>query len=283
MNEKTDNKRVIAIIVGIVIALLAVVAGVILANNFFEKNRIQKMLELGDRYLSEAKYEEAFLTFDKILEIEPNEEKAYEKRTQTVLKWGVDLSNKGEYNDAISVYQRMWNIEKDTVYEQIVGAYLSWAEALKQIEDYERSIAVLEEGYELTGDDRIFKQISNVKTEKEETESKAREMAIITEVVEELAKRCQNNDWDGVFEYMQSQQYNDFLTRYEMLTEQHMFETPYGQIGFYKIDSANMLRGKGRVMGIGSVILTVIIIMQMENGVMTGQTDIRTYENGIRT
>ena len=98
MNEKTDNKRVIAIIVGIVIALLAVIAGVIIFSNS-PAQRLKKQLSLGERYLSELKYDEAVLAFEEALKIEPRTEAAY-----------IGLANayigKEDYESALAAVER---------------------------------------------------------------------------------------------------------------------------------------------------------------------------------
>ena len=98
MNEKTDNKKMIAIVVGIVIALLAVIAGVIIFSNS-PAQRLKKQLSLGERYLSELKYDEAVLAFEEALKIEPRTEAAY-----------IGLANayigKEDYESALAAVER---------------------------------------------------------------------------------------------------------------------------------------------------------------------------------
>ncbi len=60
----------------ILIVIIATAAGVILFNNT-DTARFRKQLNLGQRYLSEMKYEEAVVAFNQAIEIDPRSVDAY--------------------------------------------------------------------------------------------------------------------------------------------------------------------------------------------------------------
>lgn len=115
VTEKTKDKKIMPIIVVIVVVILAIAS---MSNtSTSESFDLAEQLSLGQKYLQELDYEQAILTFSKILEIEP----------------------------------------------MCVESYIGLAQAYIGLGDIDSAIAILEKGFEMTGDSEIAKMLEILK------------------------------------------------------------------------------------------------------------------------
>lgn len=115
-----STKVKIAILVGVV-ALVSVIVAALVYNQ--PERKVNRLLDLGQKYLEEENFEQAVVTYKFVLEIEPKNEKAT---------------------------------------SGAVTAYLGWSDQLVAEEDYEKAKEILTEGYELTGDQQLQDALQEV-------------------------------------------------------------------------------------------------------------------------
>ena len=70
------SKKVIISTIIILFLLASIITGIV-ASSTGTRTRVKQKLELGEKYLSEMKYEEAILVFKEVIEIEPRNVQAY--------------------------------------------------------------------------------------------------------------------------------------------------------------------------------------------------------------
>ena len=145
------------VIIGVITAatiIVAVASGYFVYQNMPEQ-RLKKQLSLGEKYLSELRYDEALICFDNVIEIEPMSIKAH---IGTVMA----ADGKGDYdellkrfNSAISVFN---NYDTDSVgwtenLSDVISVYLIADKVYK--DDLDRIIGFLEEGLAKTNNNEI--------------------------------------------------------------------------------------------------------------------------------
>lgn len=128
-----------------------------------KKMTIQDYLDLGEKYLTEANYEEAIVAFTKAIEIDPKQAAAYEKRaevyTARIQAGGVDDASqwtdeiRGFYASGEADYLKAIELEPKTAgnYEKLAELYLLAGET-------EKAVDILKKGYEETGDEALDKR-----------------------------------------------------------------------------------------------------------------------------
>ncbi len=96
--QKNGNtKKMITILaIAAVLALAIAVGGTIYMSS---PQRLEKLLSLGDKYLAELDYENALLAFEKALEINPENERAYIGITKSYM-------GLGRYDDALETVEK---------------------------------------------------------------------------------------------------------------------------------------------------------------------------------
>lgn len=128
-----------------------------------KKMDFQDYLDLGEKYLTEANYEEAIVAFTKAIEIDPKQAAAYEKRaevyTARIQAGGVDDVSqwtdeiRGFYASGEADYLIAIELEPKTAgnYEKLAELYLLAGET-------EKAVDILKKGYEETGDEALDKR-----------------------------------------------------------------------------------------------------------------------------
>lgn len=147
--DTSKNKRIFktAIIITTVIAILCIV--IPLSLTFAKNAQVKSNTNLGNKYLSEGKYEEAILAFEKIISVDKKNVDARLKLTEAYLKTGrfkdadkmsmeildIDPSDKGIYikladimvaagrpDDAVAYLKKVFDKTKDTLVQQKLEA-----------------------------------------------------------------------------------------------------------------------------------------------------------------
>lgn len=114
----------------------------------------QEQYDLGIRYLSEGKYEEAVIAFTAAIEIDPKQAPAYVGRGEAYIG-----SGETEENLAMAQADYEMAIELD---ELLVEAYLGLADVYTLQEDYDKALEVLRQGLEKVSDYRIEARIYEI-------------------------------------------------------------------------------------------------------------------------
>lgn len=115
----------------------------------------QEQYDLGMKYLSEEKYEEAIVAFTVAIEIDPKQAIVYLNRGQAYL-----LMEETDENIAFAITDYEQVIALD---ETIVEAYLQLGEIYIDLGNYDDASLILENGYESTNNEVILKRLVSVK------------------------------------------------------------------------------------------------------------------------
>ena len=70
------SKKMIILATIIILLLASIITGAVVSS-LVNSQKLQQKLEIGEKYLSEMKYEEAILIFKEVIEIEPRNVQAY--------------------------------------------------------------------------------------------------------------------------------------------------------------------------------------------------------------
>ena len=132
-----------------------------------KKLNFQDYLDLGEKYLTEANYEEAIVAFTKAIEIDPKQAAAYEKRADVYMAWiqaagGEDVSQwteeiRGFYTSGEADYLKAIELEPQTV-----SNYEKLAELYQKAGETQKAIDILKKGYEATGDESLSKRMEEL-------------------------------------------------------------------------------------------------------------------------
>ena len=104
-----------------------------------KKMTVQDYLDLGDKYLTEANYEEAIVAFTKAIEVEPKALKAYEGLANAYIKTENYEKAQETIQSGISVYEGLVEDEKTDEFKLIYEELLKLEEKIKQYLDAENS------------------------------------------------------------------------------------------------------------------------------------------------
>ena len=168
--ERT-RKGVLALLI---IVLLCSVGVFVVAGNRGDK--VQGLLDLGQSYLKDGKYEQAIATFESVLEIDPKEVKSEESQKvlddQTMVlsmiddiyeAWADHEIAEKDFEDAIEFLDAGEDkYESDRLNVKLTDVYIAWADEEIEKEDYERAEEILKEGKEKTGDKRFKKKLKKL-------------------------------------------------------------------------------------------------------------------------
>lgn len=100
MEAKVKNKKLIVIVI---IALIIAVSSMIVLTATSSPRRVHRQLDLGQKYLDKLDYEQAIASFDKALEIEPNNETVLSDMAAAYVDWGKSLVSQKDYAKAVDV------------------------------------------------------------------------------------------------------------------------------------------------------------------------------------
>lgn len=112
----------------------------------------QEQYDLGMRYLTESNYEQAILAFTAAIEINPNQAGAYVGRADAYVGWG-DVAGENYLIQAQNDYEQALRLD-----DSIADVYLYLAEIYTQQGENEKAIDLLLRGYEITGDERLYRE-----------------------------------------------------------------------------------------------------------------------------
>lgn len=140
-----------------------------------------------------------------------------------------------DYDEAIEVFQEILDIDP-----KCVDAYMGLADAYIGVEDYESAMDILEKGYDKTEDDDLKERLEEVEVEKKSYDRKIRNEKVfagVEDVFENIAGYCEAGNYDELFEYMQSDDYQRLLDVVDELEMAYCVETSHGNVGIYEVNN----------------------------------------------
>ena len=170
----------------------------------------QEQYDLGVRYLSEGNYQEAIIAFTAAIEIDPKQALAYVGRGDAYVLSGETEENltaaQSDYKKALSIDETL--VE---VYQKLAQVYLALGESDKMVE-------LLEQGYELTGDETLRKTLDDTLSKASEgdaTEGSNNGIAdFLGKTMGDVIERYGNNFFAGYYEGSTYISYRDIATFY---------------------------------------------------------------------
>jgi len=147
--KKISDKR---IFIGIaIVAAVALLLGFGIYNS--PENRMSRQLDLGQKYLEEQNYEQAIVAFNEVIEIDDRCLEAYLGGMEAYAMLGDAENQKALYEKALGKVREFSAEEIETDKENVILLYLE-AETVYAGDD-EKILGILQEGYALTGDERL--------------------------------------------------------------------------------------------------------------------------------
>ena len=156
------------------------VLAILLLAGCQKKMTVQDYLDLGEKYLTEAKYEEAIVAFGKVIELEPKVMKAYEGLASAYVKTENYEKAQKVLQSGISVYEGLAEAEKTDEWKQIYEALLKMQEEVSAYLDTESSPGMGEENAALSEADSAAEQ------ERLAAEAKEKYGSILEQVADEI-------------------------------------------------------------------------------------------------
>lgn len=145
-SSKTVNKNRTKIMIALAAAILVVAIGLGIYNS--PENRLNRQLDLGQKYLSEQNYEEAIVAFNQAIEIDDKCMEAYAGGVEASLQSGDRESLQFFCEKAIEAMKSMNADELEQNMEHIQVVYRAVDEAYEDME----AVNVLAEGVEMTAE-----------------------------------------------------------------------------------------------------------------------------------
>ncbi len=102
---------------------------------------------------------------------------------------------------------------------------------------YEKAISLLTDGYAATGNQRLKTELDKIQTMYQKILEWKNYVQTVESVLDRIAHYCRDEDYDQVFEVMQSEEFAKILERIHELEQIHRISTEYGEIGIYQVDS----------------------------------------------
>lgn len=113
----------------------------------------QEQLDLGMRYLEELDYDNAILAFTKAIEVDPNRSEAYVERAKLYVQRGEE----GDLALAAADYEKAIELGEETV-----DVFLALASIYEEQGDLEKALAIIQQGYDLTGAPELSQKLQEM-------------------------------------------------------------------------------------------------------------------------
>lgn len=262
MNEK--KVKIIAAVI-----LTEIVAGILMIVIFLNTpaHRYKALISLGYKYLSEMDFEDAVLTFNSALEIKDDNREAREGLFDSYKGWGDYLADNREYDISVEKYREALKIsENSELYSILAGVYIDWSASIvknitpkhddkneieaseiedkykKDIKAIETAIEILEEGYQVTRDDRLKQEIAKLNELKDQIEAEHNKQiigALANGFCEKLAAYCAVGDYENAYEMLAEDDFAAIISSMEnnAISDRLIFETTNDPVGFYRVNS----------------------------------------------
>ncbi len=175
---------------------LLFLAVLILLAGCQKKMGIQDYLDLGDKYLAEANYEEAIVAFTKAIELEPKAVNAYEGLANAYIKTENYSKAQETIISGIAVYEGLAEAERTDEYTQSYEALLKLQE---EVAAY------------LNGETDTEEESETAETVPEETISE-KDFSEYQELIDDVQEKMASGDRDSIWQRQSEDDYQSFIT-----------------------------------------------------------------------
>ncbi|SDZ96775.1 Tetratricopeptide repeat-containing protein [Oribacterium sp. KHPX15] len=175
---KNPLKGLLIVLVVILIILSMAVGGFIWWNH--PAKRVQRLLDLGQKYLAELDYDQSIITLEKALRIDPKNSLLYSNLAEVYVVKADHISEEEKlnlYETANENYEyAMYYAGEDDarLVKTINEFYLNWAQIYIDLKDYEMAKNILNQGFEITEQDELKSELEEVENQ-EKSEAKTDE------------------------------------------------------------------------------------------------------------
>jgi len=232
----------------------------------FEKLSSVELIEIGEKYLIEMEYEQAIVYFSRVVEIEPRNPRGYtglaeayvglsdpdkafehlksgmlelpndssitemfDNLIQDQFEIGEQLLNQQDYQKAIEHFAKLALLVPSM--EQV---YIKGAEAYIGLGDMDKAIEFLKKGLEhLPNNSTLTEMLEELEYEKEREDL----TSVATPILEELTVLCSSDNYDSVFDKMQTEEFAKVTALSNSLNRPYIVDTEHGRIGVYEVNS----------------------------------------------
>lgn len=264
MKELLKKNKKYIIVLALILVFAIGIGGVAysLGSNV---RKLEKQLNLGQKYLAELDYEQAQLAFELAISIDPKCAEAYEGAADAyigldqkaeafeVLRKGLDAiegdeallqsftaigmeladacETSGDYEGELAVYDQIlvYNAGSE-VTKPLQECLEQYIEQLLAEKNYDRVLELVEKYKDI-----IVGWDSDVIIDR--AEQSKREYVLLTDLLTKIAEKCSAEDYDAVFEIMTSDDFMDVTSYVDNIGEIKAYDTAYGKIGIYIIET----------------------------------------------
>lgn len=189
--KKRRFKRPVIIAFFVVCILLVIFAiGMLLSNN--RQNRIKELLSLGQRYLTEEKYEDALLAFDQVINIDPNIPEGFIGRGYAEAGLKDYIPAIQDFNHAIALGQDLADLIDKTIEAGLIEAV--------SVGD----LGAADDFLDATGYKDTFNPASG---------TAAKYILDAYDFLKGIQELCLSEEYDAVFETLANTDYRDIVAR----------------------------------------------------------------------
>ena len=195
------NKKKKIIIIAVIVAVLAAGAGIFVGLKIHNDNQIKSQLKTGKALLAEGKYEKAIAAFDKVIEMDDKNPRAYEGKADSYV-------GMGNYKKSIDPYKKA--IKNDTKNEKLYDKVIKTSIENKDKKTAKEVIDMMHENVPETKDKDLDHYLEERKAYKEvlekvyqenilETDNETKEdlLYVDGDGLEENRFACADVDGDG--------------------------------------------------------------------------------------
>ena len=264
--ERSSGVKMKRVTIMVLIVIVLAGMGAVIGTKIVQQNHVRHLLELGNQYLREERYEEAIAAFTSVLDIEKKcgdayiglvdsyvgskdikaamdyAEKGYvvcnddkrlkEKFIQTGIKSTGQKFDKGQYMDGLTQMDRLlkYFAENKRVLDALTMYLNEYMDGLRKENDYETMQKLVDKysKYKVTIDFGAL-QVEIDKWREYYTR--------LSEHLLSIAKACSERSFENVFELMRDVKYIELINQFGNANEIHAYDTGYGLLGVYKVQS----------------------------------------------
>lgn len=183
MNNKNPLKVILIILIVIFIILSMAVGGFIWWNQ--PAKRIERLLDLGQKYLAEMNYDQSIITLEQALRIDPKNSLLYSNLAEIYV---AKADHSSDEEEQLSLYESAnenfknalyYAEEDDTRLDNAINEfYLNWSQIYIERDDYITAKDILNQGYEITEQDELKSKLKEVENQ-EASETKSDEANLL--------------------------------------------------------------------------------------------------------
>lgn len=237
--QKPKKKRtLLPIVIGAVIVVILALAGAGIYAYNTPAHKLERLLDLGERYLSELDYAQAVVAFTDALEIDPANIRAYAGGIEAYAGTGDAQALQTFYEEAIETVREMEPAQTEENLTYLVDIFVRAEDVYA--EDTQKAVDTLKLGYELTdGEESVGESLvssyGTLADEIRETGDRTRELEIYEEILSLFPdnEQAKGNRKDCVQGYLDELVAGGYLDELQQLIEKYQDLIPEIDFNLY--------------------------------------------------